>query len=110
MPNYGIDGLKKALDGVFRLATTLEKSLEDGKINIIEGAQLAVASVRFWNAVKDVKTIKQEFLDLNQDEKADLIEYFRAEFDLKNDDLEATIEELFEAMLHIAASIFALRK
>lgn len=94
-----MENLKKSIKDVLSLVKLAEVSLEDGKISIVEGARLAVGSFQLWQAVKDYKQLYEEYQGLTDDEKAELIEWFSAEFDLSNDDVEFVIEQVFAALL-----------
>jgi nucleoid DNA-binding protein len=104
MENLGIEKLKLAISGILKLAKVVETSFEDGKVSIVEGAKIAISGFQFWNSVKDIKTLKAEWLDLDEAEKAELIAYFATEFDLKNESLELLIEQIFDAMIQLATA------
>lgn len=94
-----MENLKKSIKAVLSLIKLAEVSLEDGKINIVEGARLAVGSFQLWQAVKDYKKLYEEYKGLTDEQKTELIEWFGVEFDLKNDDVEFVIEQVFAALM-----------
>ena len=94
-----MENLKKSISAVLSLVKLAEVSLEDGKISIVEGTRLAVGSFQLWQAVKDYKQLYEEYQGLTDEQKAELIEWFSAEFDLGNDDVEFVIEQVFAALL-----------
>ena len=106
----GIDALKNAIGSTIKIAKTADLALEDGKVSIMEGVKLAMAGFSFWNAVKNVAQLKAEYLDLDEAEKAELIAYFAQEFDLKNDDTELLIEQVFAGLLQLGNLITLVGK
>lgn len=94
-----MENLKKALKSIINLVRTVETSLEDEKINIVEGVNISVGSFKLWQAVKEYKGLYEAYKALNEEEKAELIEWFGTEFDIKNNDIEFVIEQVFAGLL-----------
>ena len=101
--------LKEALSELITLAKLVEQSIDDKKITFAEGARLAVAGWKFWGEIKDFEALKAEFLALEQVDKIELIRYFNEQFDLKHDDLEELIEQIFDAVIQLS-SVFGKLK
>lgn len=106
---HGIEKLRGAISGLIRVAQVSVDAFDDGKLSLIEGAKIAVAGFQFWNTVKDIEALKQEWLDLNDAEKTQLVNFFKSEFDLQNDDLEMLIEQMFEAIIHLATAFNSVK-
>ena len=99
----GIESIKDALGTVIKVGTTVEDALEDKKINFFEAISIAKNSIGLWGVVKDFSNIKEEFLDLDDDEKDELIEFFAEELDLENDAVEIIIEKCFDFIINATA-------
>ena len=99
----GIESIKDALKTVIKVGTTVEDALEDKKVNFFEAIAIAKNSIGLWGVVKDFPNIKAEFLDLDGDEKQELIEYFADELDLDNDAVEVIIEKCFDFIINATA-------
>jgi hypothetical protein len=105
----GIEHLKSALGSVIRVAMTVESSLEDKKISVIEGIKIGVSAYQLFNSVRDLPVLKAEYADLDLTEKEELMTYFAEEFDLKNNDIEGIIEEVFATLLQLSSLISVVR-
>ena len=99
----GIESIKDALKTLIKVGTTVEGALEDKKINFFEAIAIAKNSIGLWGVIKDFSNIKEEFLDLDGDEKQELIEYFADELDLANDKVELIIEQCFDFVINASA-------
>lgn len=109
MSELGSVNLKDGLGIAIKVIRTVDKALDDGKISIVEGAQIAVASISFWRVVKNAKALRDEFLSLNDAKRDEFVTYFVKNFDLRNDNAEQIIEELFAALLTIAAVVVKVK-
>jgi len=58
--------------------------------------------------IRAAKPAYEEWLDLDEAEKTDLKDYFREQFDLTNDKIEAAVEAAWEIVLAIGALISIL--
>ncbi len=95
-------------------STTLGSALEDGKIDIAEGIQIAIGLAPFGssiNVVKD-KTIPQ-IKDLYKAEIQKVVDSFKARFKLANEKVEQFIEDCIAyalsgvALYNSGAALFA---
>ena len=100
----GVETIKKDLSIVIGIGQQAAKANEDGKITALEWIGIGIKALKIWDIYKNGKQAYQEFLDLDEQERIELSEYFNAEFDIKNDNLEAIIEGAF--MLLISMSEF----
>ena len=74
----------------------------DGKTEWTE--VLGVVSALGFNVpsvIRAIPNIKDEWNDLSDDEVAELLDYFKTEFDIKNDATEATIEAVLDSAFRI---------
>ena len=98
-----IDALKTAITTLFSTLTKLNHILGSKQdiISKIFGAFRAIKPVvKLLSTVADLKEAFGEAKDLNDTEKEQLIEHFKTEFDLPNDEAEEKIEEVFVALVH----------
>lgn len=107
----GIENLKTGIIGAIKLAESIdEKYSNDGKITLLEALSTGVGS--FGDIVKIVKSgseIKDEFLDLDELEKAELIELVETELDLSNDKVENIVEQSIEFLCQLDLLIKTIR-
>jgi hypothetical protein len=96
-----MDKLKSALGAAIKLGQVLDKALEDGKINMLEGGKIGIAGFQLFNQIKDFQALKESWMNLPTEQRLELITYFKAEFDLKNDNLEEFIEQVFEVVINL---------
>lgn len=110
MEKLGIENLKIAVFSVINLAEKIEdKHSDDGKISLMEALNVGTSS--FTNVVKVIKSGKQlkaEFLDLDEFEKAELLELIKAELDLQNDKVENIVEKAIELLMNLEELISAI--
>lgn len=94
----GIDNIKTAVIAAINFGEKIEKNLaDDGKISLTEA--LGIGATSFTDIMKIVKSgkeIKDEFLDLDDLEKEELIDLVKEELDLENDKVEVIIETAVE--------------
>jgi hypothetical protein len=96
-----MDKLKSALGAAIKLGQVLDNALEDGKINMLEGGKIGIAGFQLFNQIKDFQGLKDSWMNLPTEQRLELITYFKAEFDLKNDNLEEFIEQVFEVVINL---------
>jgi len=106
----GIENLSTAIIAVINLAERIENKFEDdGKISLTEA--LGVGAASFGDVVRVVKSgskIKDEFNDLDSEEKLDLFALIQSELDLNNDKIENIVEKAIEFLLMIDTLITSL--
>ena len=107
----GIENLKKAVIAAINLAEKIEKNYsDDGKISFVEA--LGIGASSFGDVLKVIrsgKQIKAEFLDLDSEEKTELINLVHNELDLENDKLEIIIEKSIDFLVGLEELISAIR-
>ena len=101
----GIERLKEDLTVIGKVAAKVDKALEDGKVSITEGVGLAFSLPDLIGVAKTMKEAYAELKDLTSPEKDELVEHFKAEFDLANDKAEAAVEKIVELGVNIADSL-----
>ena len=96
-----MDKLKSALGAAIKLGQQLEYSLIDGKISFMEAGRLGIAGFQLFNQIKDFEELKESWLALPEAQRMELIEWFTVEFELKNDNLEEFIEQVFDVVINL---------
>jgi hypothetical protein len=96
-----MDKLKSALGAAIKLGHSLEDSLTDGKISFMEAGRLGIAGFQLFNQIKDFEELKESWLALPEVQRMELIEWFTVEFELKNDNLEEFIEQVFDVVINL---------
>ncbi len=109
MNNLGIENLKAvALFGI-NLAESLDKKLEDGKINLFEGIGLLKDLKDIPDVIKAAPAAVEELKDLDQDEREELVALVQNELDLRNDNVEKLVERGINLTSEIAGLIEDVR-
>ena len=98
----GIERLTDGLSVLINVANATDEALEDNKISLTEGLALVVKLSGLWNTVRNWSELKEEIVDLDDDEKAALADYFKAELDFRDDKLEDLIEKGFKVLLSLS--------
>lgn len=106
----GIAKIKILLVFVITLGESFAKKMEDKKISLVEGFGLAMDLRPLPSIIRDRKEIAAEFLDLDPDEKKELIELVALELDLPNDEVELKIEQGFEFGISMLDWLDAFKK
>jgi len=97
--------LQQALKVIITTSMSVDKALEDTKITPLEWAQIAIKSMQFWKVFKTIQPIYADLQNLDEQSREELNQWLIQEFDLRNDQLEQTIEKLFQILLE-ASKIF----
>ena len=107
----GIDNLKKALIAAINLAKKIEKNYtDDGKISFVE--VLGIGASSFGDILRVIKSgseIKAEFINLDDNEKDELIQFVKDEFDLENDKIENIVEKSLEFLVGLDELIKSIK-
>lgn len=90
----GIENVKNDLATLAKIAKVVENALEDGKISVAEGIGISFKAVDLIKVIKNLKTVKEELLDLDTTEAPELAAYFAEVFDLENDKAEEVVEQI----------------
>jgi len=97
----GIENLKIAIVAAIRLGEKIEKNyVDDGEISLSEA--LGIGASSFGDVLKVIKLgseIKNEFNDLDNEEKLQLANLVKEELDLQNDKVENIIEKALDFLL-----------
>jgi len=98
----GIENLKEIIALGGDVTFGFARSLEDGKLSFQDLPNFLPAARTLLPAIKDIDQVDDEFADLDDSERAELIAYFADRFDLPSDEVERVIEKLFRVGLDLA--------
>ena len=96
-----MENLKNALLTIIETGETTVEDLEDGKISISEGMAITWKAIGFVKVVKNFKAIKEEYLNLDDAQKEELVQWFNEEFDIADDNAEEIVETVFESLIKL---------
>jgi DNA primase large subunit len=99
--NLGTENLRIAISAGINLGIRIEKNLQDdGKISL--GEAIAIGGASFGDVVKVIQKgvkIKDEFLDLTEDERNELVILIKNDLDLQDDKVENIIEKALDFLV-----------
>lgn len=103
---FGIENTKKLLKFVFDVTKQASSSLKDGW-QWTDAVSFFDEAVQLPGAIKSIPQVKNEITELSTEERADLLAYFKEEFDIPDDKVEERIEKGIEIGLSILALVEA---
>ncbi len=95
---------RDVLELVFVVIRELNAAQEDGKIDLKDIGHVGPVFSALLAAIKGFNNIPDSFATISDEDKADLVAYFKDKFDLPNDNTEAVVEEVFELVLNMVAT------
>jgi len=102
--------VKELLTFGMALITAAGKSLEDGKWDFLDVTNFIPVVSTVNDALSGVDKIPATLANLTQAEQTELVTWFSAKFDLKNNNAEETVETLLRAAVPLCALIFKCKK
>ncbi len=75
---------------------------DDGIIDWMEGTGLGISALGLIKVFKDLKNIVAEFKALTPDQKLELAEWFKEEFDITDNNVESIVEEIFSSLIQMS--------
>lgn len=105
---YGTEKTKKAIGTVTGILEYVEKVTEDGKVSVTEIIGFIPKSIGLLKSIKDGKEIYNEYKDLDEAERQEVIAHFSSELDLANDKVEYIIEESFSVIVKLSELVGVL--
>lgn len=98
---------KKALKVLLVTGNKVADALkDDGKISLPEGMGIAMKAVGLVGVIKDLPEIKAEIKGATAEDIQTLVEEFKADFDIPNDNLESNIENGLDILVKMAIMFF----
>lgn len=106
----GIETIKQAAKVAIKFGQKLDDALEDNKVTWGEalGMLFGVAPDALA-MVPQIGQIKQEYLDLDNQEREELVDYVVEELDLESDRAEEIAEAAFDALVSLEALVTTIR-
>lgn len=109
-PTFGIQETKELLRFVLALGNAAGQAARDGKIDVSDLAYFVSALTKIGPALDKIDLVPKELADLSEAEREELLAFFRSEFDIPQDRLEAIIELLFSITLSFARLLAMLKR
>ena len=106
----GIKETKELMSFFTKLCNAIGHSLVDGKIDFTDVSQFMAPLMTSGEAFKDAGLIKTELKDLDEVEKAELIQHLKDELKLPQASVEKLLESGFAAMGHIYNAVQEILK
>lgn len=98
----GTENIKNALKWAIGFGMKFEDALEDGKISMTEWFGLGLKATGIVGVIKNATEAWDEFEDLNEEERIEVVNFVQTELDLENDQVEEYIEKAFELLVSLA--------
>lgn len=105
---YGTTQTLEMLDGLFSLASALDKSLEDGELDFSDLIHFYPVIPKLTLGIKNGDQIPKELTDLDEWELNKIKDYISEKFDISDDVLEHRIEEALKLLLSLHYFIYGL--
>ena len=97
----GVKEIKEVIKFVVLLGNAIGGSLEDGKWGLDDIGKFMPAIAALIPAINGIGIVGDELNDLEDEELAELVEYFKDEFDVPQDDVEDMIENGFDLAVEL---------
>jgi hypothetical protein len=102
MDKFGIDNLKKLVVFPMELGNIAGSIIEDQEKGFFKWFKIAYALPEIIKLLRiDWSMIKDEYLELSDIERLELRQMLKEKFDIKDDELEETIETSFDLLLDL---------
>ena len=90
---------KELLSFAIEFVEAVLKSLEDGKINVSDIMNFRNVIPKIGPAISGADRIKDELMLLDSKQMSELSEFFKREFDIKDDRAEAIVESVIDLVI-----------
>lgn len=97
----GIEIVKKALGFAIGLSQSINSSLEDNKMTFFEAIGLIGKVFNVAEIVNNRAQLISELYDLDENEKKELMDWVRDNYDVEDDKIETTLEKTLELVMDI---------
>ena len=98
----GIENLKKALGLVLHLVDKIDEVTQDGWQWLSDTLSLVPTLIEVPGVVKNGRVIWEEFKDLDDAEREELLQFAKDELDLNDDEVEDIVESAFDILDAVA--------
>jgi hypothetical protein len=96
----GIEETKDVIEFVAKLGNGIAESVADGKWSFTDVTNFIPSATKVFSAIEGIDKVDDELLDLDEEEKAELIEFVIEQFDIPQDNAEKIIEEGLDQILN----------
>lgn len=110
MEKYGIKETKEALSFLFTVGMAYDKAQADGDVTFTDGYFLIDPLMKAVPAFDKINEVGREMADLSEEEKKELHDFVKAEFNIADDKLEETIEEAVTVIAPLASFLLKFKK
>ena len=101
---YGIQQTKEAFQFVLQLFLSVRESVaDDGRVTLRDTPNFLRLAWSAPTAFGGITEVPKEFSDLDEQEKQELRDLVRADFDIPNDQLELLIERTYTLMIEVVS-------
>lgn len=103
------DAIKKSFDLIAKVLKAVSPDGPGGKkVTLSESIGLAISGIGLIPAIKAYSELVEDWKSRDDAKKKQWLELFKENFDLPNDELEAQIEKIVEALLMLEGAISVL--
>lgn len=110
MEHLGTENLKKALKPFLDLHEAYDQAKADGTVDSKDLPLLVGPGLSFASGIPAMGAAVKEFKDLDSQERADILAWVKADYDIADDVLEEKVEAAFGLVLNIGSFIGVLSK
>lgn len=101
-----MENVKKAFEVILKVGTKAVTAVQDdGKIDWKEGIGIGVSALGLIPVFKSLPEIKEELKNIDGRKIQVLVDLFKEQFDLPNDELEARVENGLAALANLVEMI-----
>lgn len=98
---YGIDSLKRVVDFGASTHEAADLAKADGEIDISDIGYAVEPGMALVKLIAVIGQVPKQFADLDEAEKAELIQYAKDEYDVSDDKVEALVERCFRVAIEL---------
>lgn len=100
---YGVENLKKFVKFACGFTEQVAEVLEDGKVQLLELPKFLDEVLEIPGLVKSWEAVKKELSELSPEERQEVYDYLKDEFDIPNDRVELAIEHSISWVMNTLA-------
>ena len=105
---FGTKTIKKAIAVGIDISHSIVKALKDKKFTFFETVGVASKAFPIAEIIREREAFLNELSELSEDEKKELKDWVKQEYDIPDDRVEQTIEKSITALLNITDLGFEL--
>lgn len=97
--------LKELGDFLLTAGMAVDKSLSDGKLNWADALNFADVAISAPKAIIGLGQIDEDYFNLDDETRAELVAVWKDKFDLKDDKIEGVVEQVLQAALAVNKAV-----